>query len=158
MPAPDGFSWIDKPRLAAHAQPASLEEYQWLREHGIHLVICLTEDPPRRSWINEAGLFSMHIPVEDMQPPTQHQIDLCLAAIEKANTNKFGVGIHCTAGLGRTGTMLACWLVQHDEMSARDAITRVRRLRPGSIETDEQAEAIVEFARRRKMQAEADVP
>ena len=139
-------------------QPASLEEYQWLREQGIQLLICLTEDPPRRAWINEVGLFSMHIPIEDMLPPTQAQIDVGMAAIEKAITNQLGVGIHCHAGLGRTGTMIACWLVQHESLSARDAIARVRRLRPGSIETDEQAEAIVEFARRRKMQAESDVP
>jgi atypical dual specificity phosphatase len=158
MPAPNEFSWIDRPHLAAMAQPASLDEYQWLREQGIQFVICLTEDPPRRDWINEAGLFSMHIPVEDLHPPTQPQIDLCTAAIQKANANRLGVGIHCTAGLGRTGTMLACWLVQRDGLSARDAITRVRRLRPGSIETDEQSEAVVEFARRRKMQAESDVP
>jgi protein-tyrosine phosphatase len=43
-------------------------------------------------------------------------------------------------------------------MSARDAMEKVRRLRPGSIETEEQEEAIIEFARRRKMQTEADVP
>jgi atypical dual specificity phosphatase len=158
MSTPDGFSWIDKPRLAAMPQPGSLEEYRWLREQGIQFVICLVEEAPRRSWINEAGLFSMHIPIEDMHPPTQHQIDLCLAAIEKANRNEFGVGIHCTAGLGRTGTMIACWLVEHEGLTARDAITRVRRLRPGSVETEEQAEAIVEFARRRKTQQEGDVP
>ncbi len=141
------------------AQPGSLEEYQWLREQGVQLILCLTEDAPRRSWINEAGLLSLHLPIEDMRPPTQPQIDLCLAAIEKAEyANKFGVGIHCTAGLGRTGTMLACWLVRHDDLSARDAITRMRRLRPGSIETAEQEDAIVEFARRRKMEADADLP
>jgi atypical dual specificity phosphatase len=158
MPAPDGFSWIDKPRLAAMAEPASLEDFQWLREHGVQFVISLTESPPRRSWINEAGLFSMHIPVEDMHPPAQAQIDLCIASIEKSLGNQIGVGVHCAAGLGRTGTMVACWLVHHEKLSASDAITRVRRLRPGSIETPEQAEAIVEFARRRKTQAEADVP
>lgn len=158
MLSPDGFSWIDKPRLGAHAQPASVEEYQWLREHGIHLVISLAEDAPRRSWINEAGLFSMHIPIEDMHPPSQPQIDLCIAGIGKANKNQFGVSIHCGAGLGRTGTMIACWLVHHVDLSAHDAIARVRRLRPGSVETDEQAEAVVEYARRRKMYAEADVP
>jgi atypical dual specificity phosphatase len=158
MPAPDGFSWIDKPRLAAMAEPGSLEEYQWLREHGIQFVICLTEMPPRRTWINEAGLFSLHLPIEDMHPPSQGQIDLGVSAIAKAIGNQLGVGVHCRAGMGRTGTLLACWLVHHENLSAGDAITRVRRLRPGSIETEEQADAIVEYARRHKTQAEADVP
>ena len=35
-------------------------------------------------------------------------------------------------------------------MKANDAIARIRRLRPGSIETQEQADAVVEFARRGK--------
>ncbi len=77
------------------AQPGSLDEYQWLREQGIQLIVCLTEDTPRRSWINEAGLFSLHIPVEDMHPPRQEQIDHCLAAVEKANAKKLGVAVHC---------------------------------------------------------------
>jgi atypical dual specificity phosphatase len=158
MPAPEAFSWIDKPHLAAMSAPHALAEYQWLRQQGIQLVICLAEDAPPRAWINEAGLFSMHLPVEDMQPPSQQQIDQCLAAINKANGNDLGVGMHCTAGLGRTGTMIACWLVQKEGMSGRDAIARIRRLRPGSVETEEQVEAIMEFARRRKMQAESDVP
>lgn len=157
MHAPDGFSWIDRPHLAAMAQPASADEYQWLRTEGIQLIICLTEETPRRGWINDAGLFSIHIPIADMHPPTQAQIDQCLAAISKARANQVGVGLHCAAGLGRTGTMIACWLV-HQGLSARDAVARVRRLRPGSVETDEQVEAVVEFARRRKMQAESDVP
>ncbi|MBM3995036.1 MAG: protein phosphatase [Planctomycetes bacterium] len=158
MPAPDGFSWIDKPHLAALAQPASLEDYQWLRANDIQFLICLTEQPPDRAWINDAGLFSKHIPIEDMHPPTQAQIDVCMAAIDKALGNKLGVAIHCTAGMGRTGTMLASWLVHHEGLSARDAIARVRRLRPGSVETPEQVDAVTEFARRRQAQGEADVP
>jgi atypical dual specificity phosphatase len=92
-----------------------------------------------------------------MQAPTQAQIDQAIGSIEKAHGNKLGVGIHCTAGKGRTGTLLACWFVANG-LTPRDAITRVRRLRPGSIETEEQENAIVEFARRRKSQAESDVP
>jgi atypical dual specificity phosphatase len=157
MSPPDSFSWIDRPRLAAMAQPASLEEYQWLREQGIQFIVCLMEAPPRRAWVNDAGLFSLHIPIEDMTPPTQEQIDQCIAGIEKALANKLGVAIHCGAGLGRTGTMVACWLV-HTGLGAHDAMARVRRLRPGSIETADQEDAILEYARRKKSQAESDVP
>jgi atypical dual specificity phosphatase len=157
MPAPAGFTWIDKPVLGAMALPQSLAEYEWLRGHGIQLVISLNEDPPPRHWINEAGLFSLHIPVLDMHPPSQKQIELCLSSIRKANDGGLGVGLHCSAGLGRTGTMLACYFVQ-EGLGPRDAITRVRRLRPGSIETEEQVDAVNEFARRSKLQQEFEGP
>jgi atypical dual specificity phosphatase len=149
MSAPDGFTWIDPPLLAAMPQPSSVDEYHWLREQGVHLVISLCEDAPMRAWLNDAGLFSMHIPVEDMQAPSQAQVDLCLSAIEKAHTRNFAVVIHCGAGLGRTGTMLACYFVKKG-MNAPAAITHVRRVRPGSIETAEQADAVSDYARRLK--------
>jgi atypical dual specificity phosphatase len=149
MPAPAEFSWIEKPLLAGMARPAALEELVWLREHGIQLLLSLSENPLRRDWVNEAGLFAMHVPVEDMHPPSQKQIDLCMSAIEKARSRSFGVGVHCGAGLGRTGAILACYLVTQNQ-TAQEAIANVRRLRPGSIETPEQEEAIVEFARRRR--------
>jgi atypical dual specificity phosphatase len=147
MPQPDGFSWVDKPLLAAMARPESAEEFQWLRQQGIELLLCLSEDPPRRDWINEAGLFLVHVPVEDFTPPTQEQLDQCLSSIQRAHDKNIGVGVHCRAGLGRTGTVLACWFVTK-ALSAKNAIARVRRLRPGSIETDEQERAVEEFARR----------
>lgn len=147
MPAPEKFSWVDKPLLAGMARPESLEELEGLRREGIELLISLTEEPPRRDWINEAGLFLLHVPVQDMQPPSVEQIDQCLSAIARAHERKLGVGVHCGAGLGRTGVILACYLVTK-EFSAKNAIARVRRLRPGSIETEEQAEAVTDFARR----------
>ncbi len=145
MSQPYGFTWIEKAVLAAMARPESLEEMQWLREHGVELLISLTEDPPRRDWLNEAGLLLFHVPVPDMEAPTQEQLVRCVSAIIRANERKMGVGVHCGAGLGRTGVVLACWFVSKG-YSAANAIARVRRLRPGSIETDEQAGAIHEFA------------
>jgi atypical dual specificity phosphatase len=147
MTSPDVFSWVEKPLLAAMARPGSQEDLDWLRDQGIQLVITLTEDPPRRDWINGAGLFSMHVPVVDMEPPTQEQLDHCQSAIARAHEKNMGVCVHCGAGLGRTGVILACYFVSKG-LSGANAIARVRRLRPGSIETDEQAAAVEEFARR----------
>jgi atypical dual specificity phosphatase len=155
MPAPEGFSWVDKPLLAAMARPEELDEFIWLREQGIQVLISLSETPLHRDLVNEAGLLTLHVPVEDMHPPSQKQIDLCMSAIEKAHSQEMAVGVHCTAGLGRTGVVLACYFITQD-ISAKNAIARIRRLRPGSIETDEQADAVEEFARRRRGEAEAE--
>jgi atypical dual specificity phosphatase len=147
MPAPRGFSWVERPKLAALAQPSCLEDYLWLRQQGIELLIALTEDRPRRDWADEAGLLVYHEPLEDMEPPTQEQLDRCVSAILKAFSRNMPVAVHCGAGLGRTGVVLAAYLVTTG-LSAANAIARVRRLRPNSIETDEQAESVEFFARR----------
>jgi atypical dual specificity phosphatase len=148
MAEPFGFSWIHKPLLAALAEPLEYEEFEWLRQQGIQLLISLTETPPRRDWINDAGLLLLHEAVEDMTPPAQEQIDRILSAIHRANQHKMGAAVHCTAGLGRTGVALACYFVDQG-LSAQNAIARIRRLRPGSIETTEQAEAVRDYARRK---------
>jgi atypical dual specificity phosphatase len=146
MPKPSGFSWIDKPLLAAMARPEDLDQLTWLRAQGIEVLLSLTEDPPRRDWINDAGLMLVHVPVEDMEAPTQEQLQRCISAINRANNQNMGVVVHCTAGMGRTGVVLACYFVAKG-LNAANAMARVRRLRPGSIETDEQADAVEEFAR-----------
>jgi atypical dual specificity phosphatase len=150
MSQPEGFSWIKKPLLAALARPESAEDLAWLRRQGIEVLVSLTEDPPRRDWVEDAGLLLFHVPMEDMEAPTPEQIDRCLSAIKRANDKEMGVAVHCAAGLGRTGVVLACYFVDQG-LSAVHAITRVRQLRPGSIETTEQSDAVAEFARRRRL-------
>jgi atypical dual specificity phosphatase len=144
---PDRFSWIERPHLAASARPDGPDELAWLRAQGIQLLVTLSEEPLRRDWVNDAGLLALHVPVVDMEAPTQEQIDRCVSALARAHSQEIGAAVHCTAGLGRTGTILAAYFV-HRGLNARDAIARVRELRPGSIETDDQEQAIFAYARR----------
>jgi atypical dual specificity phosphatase len=149
MAAPQGFSWIDKPLLAALARPDSPEDLAWLRSQGIEVLVSLTEERPRRDWVEQANLLVFHEPLEDMEAPTQDQLDRCVSAIERATEHQMGVAVHCGAGLGRTGTVLAAYLVAKGQ-SAANAIAKVRRLRPGSVETEDQVAAVELFARRQK--------
>jgi atypical dual specificity phosphatase len=146
MSRPENFTWIAKPLLGALALPESVEELAWLRQQGIEVLLSLTEDAPRRQWIEEAGLLLFHVPMADMEAPTAEQLDKCVSAINRANERNMGVAVHCAAGLGRTGVVLAAYFVDKG-LTVANAVARVRRLRPGSIETDEQADAVAEFAR-----------
>ena len=149
MAQPYQFSWIEKPLLAAMARPSSREELEWVRRQGIEVLVSLTEEPLRRDWLDDAGLLAFHVPMEDMEAPTQEQLDRCVSAITRAMERNMGVAVHCGAGLGRTGVVLAGYFVARG-LTAANAVARVRRLRPGSVETEEQAEAVELFARRKR--------
>ncbi|KAI9520088.1 hypothetical protein NQZ68_021807 [Dissostichus eleginoides] len=56
------------------------------------------------------------------------------------------MAVHCHAGLGRTGVLLACYLVFTSRMSADQAILFVRAKRPKSIQTRGQLLCVREFA------------
>ncbi|GAA6225416.1 protein tyrosine phosphatase domain-containing protein 1 [Lates japonicus] len=56
------------------------------------------------------------------------------------------MAIHCHAGLGRTGVLLACYLVFTSRMNADQAILFVRAKRPNSIQTRGQLLCVREFA------------
>ena len=146
MPPP-GFTWVDKPHLAALAYPDSAADLKWLRRNGVEILISLTESPIRRDWVNEAGMMVVNVPVPDMEPPSDRQLDHLLDTIRKANASRMGVAVHCGAGLGRTGTVLAAYLVANG-MNPKEAVAKIRDLRPGSVETAEQERAIESFARR----------
>lgn len=143
MTPPPGFTWIDKPKLAALARP-DREDMLWLRQQGIDMLISLTEDPPFRRDVDEAGLLLYHLPVEDMTAPTLEELEQAVRTIARAHQQGLGVAVHCAAGLGRTGTVLAAWFVQQGDSPA-EAMRRIRRLRPGSIETPDQEDVVRRF-------------
>lgn len=145
---PPNFSWIEQPRLAAMAFPESAEDIAWLRRHGVEVLLSLTEEPPPRDWVNDAGLLQVHVPVPDMTAPSERQLDKILDSIQQAHATNLGVAVHCTAGRGRTGTVVAAYFVAQG-LNAREAIEKTRLLRPGSIESSEQEELILALARRR---------
>ena len=140
----DNFSWIDDGRVAGMAFP-SPRSWKAIRKAGVRAILTLTErDLPASK--ESAALARKHVPIRDFGTPSSETLTLCVTWIAQQVEAGRPVAVHCMAGQGRTGTVLAAWLVAAG-IAPDEAIARVRAARPGSIETAGQAGAIHDFAR-----------
>ncbi|KAG5496123.1 hypothetical protein JKF63_02424 [Porcisia hertigi] len=91
------------------------------------------------------GISYYEFPWPDMTAPQQ---DIVLRSVQVMDYHikmKGKVLVHCHAGLGRTGLMIACYYVYSQHMPSSEAIALVRKARPGAIQTRRQAQFIGDF-------------
>ncbi len=145
---PANFSFLIPGVLAGSASPGTMgpltNELEAARRQGIRAIVSLTEEPLPAAVLNEAGFKYLHLPVEDFTAPTLGQMREFCRFVDEVRGEGGAVLTHCRAGVGRTGTMLAAYLIKEGE-SAEQAIAKVRRKRPGSIETGPQQDSLLDF-------------
>lgn len=86
-----------------------------------------TYDP---STFTKNGIRHVEMYFTDGTAPSLEIVDRFL---ELAETTEGVIAVHCKAGLGRTGTLIGCFVMKHFQFNAADFIGWIRICRPGSI-------------------------
>jgi atypical dual specificity phosphatase len=139
------FSWVREGRVAGMGMPHS-NPWPVLREAGVSALLTLTEHPLRGTPCPD-DFRCLHVPLVDFGTPSIEKLERCVTWMEEQVGAGRAVGVHCFAGVGRTGTVIASWMVSQG-MDPDEAIRELRAKRPGSVETPGQADAVRRFARR----------
>jgi len=144
---PANFSWMIEGKLAGSARPESEVQLRWLKNKGIKAVVCLNKERPLdEEEVKSLGFEYAFIPVRDFTAPTLEDIARFVGFANDMLRQNKPVVVCCEAGIGRTGTMLAAYLVSLC-MSPEDALEQVREKRNAAVESHEQKEAVFDYAR-----------
>lgn len=138
---PSGFSWLVPGRIGGTPWPGVVQSMETdllaLRRCGVTTLITLTEQDLPQEPLLAHGLRNLHLPIYDREPPTVAQTQMLLARMSALLRKGEVLAVHCLAGLGRTGTILAAWLIR-EGLTAEEALRRVRSIQAQYVQSESQ--------------------
>ena len=166
--------WVIPNKLLAGCYPGSeypvegSQRLKGLLNCGIRFVVNLMEEhetnyygdgfiPYEKSLIvmgKELGIEvqCMRFPIPDMSVPSKKQIINILDTIDESIERDTPVYVHCWGGVGRTGTVVGCYLARHGIAIGKECLTKIKELRQddptayrSSPETGQQAKMVLSW-------------
>ncbi len=142
------LKWIRKGEIACSSMPNNEKDLlRWLNA-GIRAVVVLIEDHELTfTWksisqyldeLRELGFEVYHSPIRDFSAPSLDQCLKILSWISKRVSEGKPVLIHCRGGIGRSGTIAACYLIYRHSLTPDDALLYVRKRIPYAAEAPPQ--------------------
>jgi protein-tyrosine phosphatase len=136
--------WLVPGRLLAGEYPGARTKDEARRklrsflDAGVNFFLDLTEEGEglepyaqlleEEAMTKDRGVAYRRLPIPDMDVPTTDRMREIQMTIEEALNAGRTVYVHCLGGLGRTGTVLGCYLVEH-EVSVAEALSEIQRRR-----------------------------
>ncbi|MCJ8735055.1 hypothetical protein PDJAM_G00242430 [Pangasius djambal] len=137
------FNWIVPGKFLAFSGPhpkSKIENgyplhapeayFPYFRKHNITTVIRLNKKMYDAKRFTDMGFDHHDLFFVDGSTPNDAIVKKFMNICESADG---AIAVHCKAGLGRTGTLIGCYLMKHFRLTAAEAIAWIRICRPGSV-------------------------
>lgn len=155
VPAGD-LNWIIPGKILAFAGPSSGKAdlrrlclkfppsfyHDYFRQHNVTTIVRLNEPEYDSSEFTDSGFEHHDLIFPDGFPPTS---TIANEFIKIVDESKGAVAVHCYAGIGRTGTLIAAYLVAKYGFTPQMATAWTRICRPGSVIGEQQDWLMLRF-------------
>ena len=156
---PRNMSWIIPGKVAGSSMPKREEQIRGFEEFGIKTVINMMDENEVKLSIYKNSPIIHHIfGIPNRTAPSIQMMDTIMSIMEDTVALGGSVLVHCGGGVGRAGTVLACYILKHGVSgklnrnfespliyNMTSCVEELRKLRPKSIESDEQEKGISDY-------------
>ncbi|VAW56403.1 hypothetical protein MNBD_GAMMA07-2747 [hydrothermal vent metagenome] len=146
---PRGFLWLINGRLAGTPLPGVFFEIDYdlkaLQRVGVTRLISTTQKPINNQLLEKYGMICEAFPIKDMGVPEFEQAVMICRYIDYNLEQEEVIAVHCRAGLGRTGTVLALYQIWKNN-DALSALEIVRNIEPRWVQSEKQVKFLDQFS------------
>jgi len=137
------FNWIIPDKFIAMCSPTAIAKHTttvvthtpgyyipYFKLHNVTAVIRLNFSEYDRTSFTKEGIKHYDMYFDDGSVPPLDIVENFLNIVEN---NSGTIAVHCKQGLGRTGTLIACYIMKHYNFSPAESMAFLRIQRPGSV-------------------------